>query len=332
MRSLVTVLGATLACTLLFAPACHAADPRIEAILKDWRDRRKGIDAVQYVAKGKRMFPKGSFSDEPDSPPGVVLPTEDLWGKSNAEWAFDFQSGRFRFVSDLDVFNSKTGGMSPRWSSTMFDGKECVRYTPKTRNPHFKSPNQPELATDPWNFFGYPQQIIMAAHGLFPFGPDPKPKDLFQLDPKVYEINVIAEEKIGGRPVTVLRFAHPAQQTIAYDVSVDVERQSAILNLAIVTGGRTFIETRVDVDEFEGRWLPKRMEMSTYTTDGPVRKLDYEEFDIIERKLNLKSYVEDFQAPKKPNTVIFDGKEKKLRRIDADGKSLIPLEPRRSGT
>src|SRR6185437_8278608 len=92
-------------CALLSTMTCRAADPRVEAILKDWRERRQQIQTIQYVARGKQLSPKGSQSDDPELPQGTTVPSEDLWGKSAASWAMDFRHGRFRFVEQREALH-----------------------------------------------------------------------------------------------------------------------------------------------------------------------------------------------------------------------------------
>jgi hypothetical protein len=323
--SLQFILGATLG-ALVYAPPCHAADPRIEKVLKDWSERRKEVETVEYVIKGRRLFEKGSRTHHRSLPPGTVgeVPPEDVWGKSNHTSAFDFKTGRFRVVSDRELFSLIELKPVAYWDSYMFDGNELVDYQPRERNPGFKSPFQPELILHPaiGGYVNDPERICLAADGMFTFGREPSEKNMFRVELDDYQIEVLAEERIGDRQVTVLLFILLKKPDYSWEVAVDVERQSAILEVTSAYQGRKTRETRIEVENIDGRWMPRRLK-TMHSTRPPN---DRTECEVTTRRLNPKLPIEEFQAPRKPGMVVHDRQAGQDLRIGPDGKTLAPLE------
>jgi len=318
--------------SLILAIPSPAQDPKSElaSVFAAWERRKTDVRTVRYVVHGKKVFPKGCYSQEPGLPADVKgdVPKEDYIAKTSLWWLVDFQNNRFLRGDRTESFQVDRATFIPNYIVKVFDGSEFRAFAPREENTsslYEPSEYQPEIylgtSGSTHHFFDAYEWPLLMAHGIITQElPDvrrwntPPDRDRFRIHGRAVA---------AGRPCLVVR-TQPRQDRRGQfeELWVDVPRDAAVLRWQRYRSGRVILTFDITYQEIANQWLPKEWRSVSYDHESHVGSsfaLQVTEIDV-----NLRVDPNDFQPKFEPGRVVLDNKDERFYRVESGGK-LVPI-------
>ncbi len=306
---------------------------KVKAVFDQWDKRTHAAESVYYKLSGNRIYfagmeygPGEKSVLAPEAKIGPAgFPEEDTEVPLELEWLIDFRTGRFSRRESTKILAEPLMKYVPRTEVTTYDGESVVSWTPKEDTPEYQrgklSPDinlwtSKDVGIFITNSYDLP---ILFAHGYKTL----KSHDFTEHPLSLQKgIRMNGESVIAGNRCHVLSWTNKAQ--VNFHVDARPEYLGAIRQYEFQYNGKTQSLSEIEWQQTEQFVHPINWEIVSSNQNGkPVWKTS---LAVQEFKYNPEVQDEDFIIPIRPEMIVNRRSDKKLLRVESDGKSLKEID------
>ncbi len=341
---LVIGLGVLLSCSVLSPAAGDAPSGEVDAIVKDWTQRRDALHSMRWVITGKVLVPKRTLRDR-------TLPLEDYSYDTRTTWVFDYQVSRCRKEVVQESFDERTGTFRPNHAIFLFDaGKQTTtRYFPGKGNP-FAEEHGPQLGIVEhanridYTLSDYP--VFLCQGNVIPLAAIKNLLGPLELRPPLSRERFVkgANQRSNGRDcLTVKLFASDQAESDVDELWVEPGPGHRILRADSFSKGQLLVRSEMEYEKdqpFPRGWTTTVYQQQAEPTPTPREPaqsvLQIERMNVQEAQANAAIDPQLFEIELQPGMLVRKmdvraGFERNFAatnyRVAEDGKTLVEIRP-----
>jgi hypothetical protein len=296
---------------VLAAPAAaqNNRQSAVDKVLADWKARQTAVDAIRYVAVGKKIAPAGALTDDYGNPrPG----TKDLVVEKPLMLHLNLTNNQYRFEDrEQRRKPGTTDEMVPGAYIGAFDGNKYRVFAPRAENsgPGYEmAKDRPDLSEVTGDMRRQPFFIelhpLFYGLGIVSVHDDTIYPGHFrrEYDPVMFLFH--AEGVLDGRRCVVVRTRPEIAglNTFVEEYWVDPARQSAILRHTTVRDGEPFLDVRTEQQQTTHGWFPKRWEATLFGKGKAVQSIG--RYEIREIEFNRPPSADELRFDVQPGMLV----------------------------
>lgn len=300
----------------LLPPGTASAQPpeaRLQKVFADWQKRQDRVKSIRYTLVGELVIPKGSLTGESDLPDGgkTEFPRRDVVTEKKITLLLDFPSNRSRIESSGQELLVSKGQLSPRVSTTVFDGKALKTAIPRGANTsevHAPHELDADVTIASGNLASMHVEAnywpILFAHGCVPTVHNPPRQDAFRIkpDPEIWTVHGVGNH--AGRSCLVLRTLPLQHMDPLFDECwVDPARDSAVVRQLYYANGKPWYDWDIQYESTAHGWLPKSWTW-TFRAKGQTRRI--ERMRIAQHSADIPVTGQDFRVEITPGMIVYE--------------------------
>ncbi len=289
----------------------NAADPAIEKVLSDWKERLNKVKTVRYELSGTQESP-------------LVNPKRPF--AKNYIIIIDFENKRIRIEETGQTFvpaNAAANNAKKEESGKLekhdvlvetygvraYDGKVLYQWTPSDRNTYLgkRNPNffitRGNLAT-----LDYPHELwpVFEAHGIIPTTGKVLRPDRLPSDHVAEDLHIRGKVNHIGRTCLILGNIPPNEHIpLSDELYIDGERGSAVVRHVYFGSNKPLIRSDVIHESTDIGWMPASWKRVTFSPQNDTM-MDIVAMKVTRLDLNCPVNDEMFTLKPRPGEIVME--------------------------